>query len=88
MTYITENFSINDTGNFSVSMIDVDMVKIMLMRHGFVSAVSSQKTAEVLTDMLKIYIPQDRKEIVMKHGDKVVLFLKKNRIFLLIERTE
>jgi enhancing lycopene biosynthesis protein 2 len=76
MVYLTNAFSINMLNRSShvISFIPLTEDETRaLLSHGFVSAVGHQDTANVLTDLLGISIPCERRNVVLDEGDKLVV---------------
>jgi hypothetical protein len=56
-----------------VRLIDLERVK-SLFELGFESAVGHQSTAEILSNLLGIEVPTDRKAIKLQSGDILIVF--------------
>jgi hypothetical protein len=56
-----------------IRLIDLERVK-SLLQLGFESAVGHQSTAEILSNLLGIEVPADRKAIKLQSGDILIVF--------------
>ena len=78
--YLTNSFSLNmlDLSNrdevvIKVQKISEEMVKEILSKQDFVSAIGHESTAKLITEILGIQVPANRIQIKVKKGDKIVV---------------
>jgi hypothetical protein len=78
--YILNTSILTDYGVFDFSKISLDEAKAFVSDGIFESAVGHQATAEVMTDLLGIKIPNTRMPIKMASGDKALVFKLTERL--------
>lgn len=61
-------------GVFKFEKIEKEIAKKLLANNSFISAVGHKGTADILTQLLGIEIPNNRVAITMQPGDKAVVF--------------
>jgi len=71
-TYLLNSPVLTDYGRFGFRLIKLDEAREQL-RGGFESAVGHPAAAELLTSLLRIPVPLDRRKIVMQPGDRAVV---------------
>lgn len=50
------------------------------VKHGFISAIGHQSTAQVLTELLGVEVKENRIQVVLKKGVKVIVFQLHSRL--------
>ena len=73
------NFDENPQARVKLRRISVEEAKEVLA-DGFVSAVGHEATAKVLSQLLGIQVPMERRTIFLKPGDRAVHFFLKSRL--------
>ena len=61
-------------GEFSYKQIDVEEARTLISSGKFISAIKYQWDADLLRDILGVYIPINRGEIKLEVGDVAVVF--------------
>lgn len=75
MMYILNTPVLTNWGSFKFSPITVEESKKLLESNNpFVSAVGHKGTAQLLSRLLEIEVPENRVEIKMQTGDKAIVF--------------
>jgi len=77
---IPVNFDTFSEVQVKMKKISVEEAKQLLSSNSFVSAVGHEGTAKLLSRILGIQIPTERKTIFMKSGDKGIHFFLKQRL--------
>lgn len=73
MIYILNTPVLTNWGKYSFRKITVAEAKALLSQ-GFISAVGHKGTAEILSEVLGVEIPENRVQIVMNQGDVALVF--------------
>jgi hypothetical protein len=61
-------------GEFSYKQIDVEEARKLISSSNFISSIQYQWDADLLRDILGVYIPINRGEIKMEVGDVAIVF--------------
>lgn len=61
-------------GVYKISDIDVEDVKKLICKNGFISAIGHEATAEAISETLNINIPMNRIDFKQQVGQKSVVF--------------
>ena len=67
-------------GTFYYMPITLDKAKVYIKENGFISAVGHQATAQILTELLEVEIPQNRIQAKQEDGQMAIVFAMNQRI--------